>query len=60
MLDKPTTILVIFMKMKPHEKSLGCNPLSDTLYWNLGMVLNGKGRVITPFMVRRILIWIRC
>jgi hypothetical protein len=31
------------MKMKPHEKSLGCNPLSDTPYQNLGMMLNGQG-----------------
>jgi hypothetical protein len=31
------------MEMKPHEKSLGHNPLSDTLYRNPGMVLNGQG-----------------
>jgi hypothetical protein len=31
------------MEMKPHEKSLGHNPLSDAPYWNLGMVLNGQG-----------------
>jgi hypothetical protein len=31
------------MEMKPHEKSLGCNPLSDASYQNLGMVLNGQG-----------------
>jgi Iap family predicted aminopeptidase len=31
------------MKMKPHEKSLGRNPLSDAPYQNLGMVLNGQG-----------------
>jgi hypothetical protein len=30
------------MKMKPHEKSLGRNPLSDTPYRNPGMVLNGQ------------------
>jgi hypothetical protein len=30
------------MKMKPHEKSLGRNPLSDALYRNPGMVLNGQ------------------
>jgi hypothetical protein len=29
--------------MKPHEKSLGRNPLSDASYRNLGMVLNGQG-----------------
>jgi hypothetical protein len=29
--------------MKPHEKSLGRNPLSDMPYRNLGMVLNGQG-----------------
>jgi hypothetical protein len=29
--------------MKPHEKSLGCNPLSDAPYRNPGMVLNGQG-----------------
>jgi hypothetical protein len=31
------------MEMKPHEKSLGPNPLSDAPYRNLGMVLNGQG-----------------
>jgi hypothetical protein len=31
------------MEMKPHEKSLGHNPLSDVPYQNPGMVLNGKG-----------------
>jgi hypothetical protein len=31
------------MKMKSHKKSLGCNPLSDTLYQNPGMLLNGQG-----------------
>jgi hypothetical protein len=31
------------MEMKPHEKSLGCNPLSDAPYRNLGMVLNEQG-----------------
>jgi hypothetical protein len=31
------------MKMKPHEKSLERNPLSDASYQNLGMVLNGQG-----------------
>jgi hypothetical protein len=31
------------MKMKPHEKSLGRNPLSDAPYRNTGMVLNGQG-----------------
>jgi hypothetical protein len=31
------------MKMKPHGKSLGCNPLSDAPYRNPGMVLNGQG-----------------
>jgi hypothetical protein len=30
------------MKMKPHEKSLGRNPLSDAPYRNSGMVLNGQ------------------
>jgi hypothetical protein len=29
--------------MKPHEKSLECNLLSDASYRNLGMVLNGQG-----------------
>jgi hypothetical protein len=29
--------------MKPHEKSLGRNPLSDASYRNPGMVLNGQG-----------------
>jgi hypothetical protein len=28
--------------MKPHEKSLGRNPLSDATYRNSGMVLNGQ------------------
>jgi hypothetical protein len=31
------------MKMKPHEKLLGCNPLNDAPYRNPGMVLNGQG-----------------
>jgi hypothetical protein len=31
------------MEMKPHGKSLGRNPLSDVLYQNPGMVLNGQG-----------------
>jgi hypothetical protein len=31
------------MEMKPHEKSLGRNPLSDAPYWNPGMVLNEQG-----------------
>jgi hypothetical protein len=30
------------MKMKSHEKSLGCNPLNDTSYQNPGMMLNGQ------------------
>jgi hypothetical protein len=38
---EPTTILIIFMEMKPHEKLLGRNPLSDASYRNPGMVLNG-------------------
>jgi hypothetical protein len=28
--------------MKPHKKSLGRNPLSDTPYRNPGMALNGQ------------------
>jgi hypothetical protein len=31
------------MKMKPHEKILGRNPLSDAPYRNPGIVLNGQG-----------------
>jgi hypothetical protein len=31
------------MEMKPHGKSLGPNPISDTSYRNSGMVLNGQG-----------------
>jgi hypothetical protein len=31
------------MKMKPHKKSLGRNPLTDAPYWNSGMMLNGQG-----------------
>jgi hypothetical protein len=31
------------MEMKPHEKSLGRNPLSDAPYRNPGIVLNGQG-----------------
>jgi hypothetical protein len=31
------------MKMKPYEKTLGRNPLSDTPYRNPGMMLNGQG-----------------
>jgi hypothetical protein len=40
---EPTTILVILMEMKPHEKLLGRNPLSGAPYRNPGMVLNGQG-----------------
>jgi hypothetical protein len=29
--------------MKPHEKSLGHNSLSDASYRNPGMMLNGQG-----------------
>jgi hypothetical protein len=43
MFDEPTTIVAIFMEMKPHEKSLGRNPLNDAAYQNPGMVLNGQG-----------------
>jgi hypothetical protein len=39
---EPTTILAIFIKMKQHEKSLGCNPLNDVSYRNPGIVLNGQ------------------
>jgi hypothetical protein len=31
------------MEMKPHEKTLGRNPLNDAPYRNPGMVLNGQG-----------------
>jgi hypothetical protein len=31
------------MEIKPHEKSLGCNLLSDAPYRNTGMVLNEQG-----------------
>jgi hypothetical protein len=31
------------MKMKPHEKMLERNPLSDAPYQNPGMMLNGQG-----------------
>jgi hypothetical protein len=31
------------MEIKPREKSLGRNPLSDASYRNPGMVLNGQG-----------------
>jgi hypothetical protein len=41
-LGEPKTILAIFMKMKPYEKSLGHNPLNDARYQNLSMVLNGQ------------------
>ena len=34
--------------MKPHEKSLGRNPLSDVPYQNPGMVLNGQGSGCHP------------
>jgi hypothetical protein len=42
-LGESTTILVIYMKMKPHFKSLGHNPLSDVSYRNSGMMLNEQG-----------------
>ena len=31
------------MDMKPIRNSLGRNPLSDALYWNLGVVISGQG-----------------
>jgi hypothetical protein len=31
------------VEMKPHEKLLGHNPLSDAPYRNPGIVLNGQG-----------------
>jgi hypothetical protein len=31
------------MEMKPHERTLGRNPLSDAPYRNPGMVLNRQG-----------------
>jgi hypothetical protein len=37
------------MNMKPHEKTLGRNPLSDAPYRNPGMVLNGQGPGRHPF-----------
>jgi hypothetical protein len=40
---EPTTILVIFIEIKPYEKSLGRNPLNDVPYRNSGMVLNEQG-----------------
>jgi hypothetical protein len=42
-LSKLTTILVISIEMKPHEKSLWRNIFSDTSYQNSGMLLNGEG-----------------
>jgi hypothetical protein len=59
-LVEPTTILVISMKMKLYEKSLGRNPLSDAPYRNPGMVLNGQGPGHHPLVMCLILIWIRC
>ena len=35
--------LANLMKMKQQRNSLGCNPLSDASYRNLGMVLKGQG-----------------
>jgi hypothetical protein len=43
MFDEPTTILVIFIDIKPHKKILGHKPPSDTSYQNPGMVLTGQG-----------------
>jgi uncharacterized lipoprotein NlpE involved in copper resistance len=40
---EPTTILAIFIEIKPHKKSLECNPLNDVSYRNPDMVLNGQG-----------------
>jgi hypothetical protein len=48
------------MEMKPHEKPLGHNPLSNAPYRNLGMVLNRQGLGRTPLVARYILIWIQC
>jgi hypothetical protein len=48
-LGKPTTILVIFIEIKPHRKSLGHNTFSDASYQNSGTVLNGEGSGRHPF-----------
>jgi hypothetical protein len=37
-----SNILMLVYPIKPYEKTLGRNPLNDTLYRNLGMVLNGQ------------------
>jgi hypothetical protein len=42
-LNEPIIILAISIEMKPHEKLLRRNPLSDASYQNSGMVLNGQG-----------------
>jgi hypothetical protein len=41
--DESITILVIFIKIKPHKKLLGHNSLNDASYQNPGMMLNGQG-----------------
>jgi len=40
---EPTLNLAILIEMKPERKPLGRNPLSDALYRNPGMMLNGQG-----------------
>jgi hypothetical protein len=55
-LNEATTILAISMKMKPHGKSLGHNPLSDAPYQNPGTVLNEQGlghRILSDALHRR-------
>jgi hypothetical protein len=39
-LGEPTYKPAIPMDMKSNRNSLGCNPLSDTPYWNSCVVLN--------------------
>jgi hypothetical protein len=46
---EPTTILAIFMEIKPHEKSLWRNPLSD--------VISKPGYGVTWARVRSSLPW---
>jgi hypothetical protein len=37
-----SNILMLVHPIKPHEKTLGRNPLNDELYRNPGMMLNGQ------------------
>jgi hypothetical protein len=43
--------------MEAKQNPLEHNPPSNVPYRNQGMVLNGKGQVVTPLLACRVMIW---